>query len=163
MDQRLNEIDKNERDLGVLEEIIAGVPVSRSLNNKIAQGRQKEGTREVIGAHSADILNYPREYQILDNYTNVNGTIVAHIRIRIIDPNTGLETWSKATKRTLAPKTWTYPDLEEATSIVGKPFNYIYTRKRDGSRLYRARVNGIEWEVWRDKDGYVTSSYPTGN
>jgi len=136
-----------------------------ALNNvmvKVASGKQKvDAPREVIGAHSAHILDYPNDYQILEKTENANGTIAVRFKKRVVDPVTGKRTWSKTKASTLAPKDWDLDDIQNMTGLCVINGELMETRERDGAQRFRLRRN-VEWEVWVDKNGHVTSSYPTG-
>lgn len=112
-------------------------------------------SNRVVGGHSAGIKNSP-DFVIDVVQKNTDGTTVVKFRKKF--PNGQM---SKPKKSTLAPDDW--PDqkvLDVTQSVADSP--PVSTRSTDGATLHRQTVEGVQWEVVRDRDGIVTSSYPTG-
>jgi len=136
----------------------------QKLNKKILSGEQKvEGTtgkaREIRGGHSPRIMRDSR-FKILSRTPNADGT--TNVKFKKLIRKGPPEVWSKPKKSTLAPRNWTDSDIFNATRKVAAEPPALPPRPRDGATLHRTKVNGVEWEVIKDADGNITSSYPTG-
>ena len=112
-------------------------------------------SNEVVGGHSPSIKSLPN-YEVEELAKNADGTTVVKFSKQFPDGKL-----SKIKKSTLAPNNWTDKMIEDATQAVADT-PAVATRARDGATLYRETVNGVQWEVIRDQNGIITSSYPTG-
>src|SRR5262249_37271872 len=127
-------------------------------------------TQRIIGGHSPDLVNQPDAavYGKLANgddvalpnsqaVTNPDGT--RNVEFVKQWPDGTLS--SNVKKSTLAPDSWSNQDVLDATQQVGDT-PALGNRAHDGATYHRDNVDGVEWEVIKDPNGNVTSSYPTG-
>ena len=151
--------------------------IPEGLREKVLQGEPRPGKpREVRGAHSPTILENPKEYQVISNEPNPNGTLSVKFKKWVVTPEAPAGAWSKPKSSTLAPPSWSEADIDFATRVTVARGKHIKTEVREGKTVtfLRAQVvqgedeipaNGskpIEWEVIVEEN-VITSSYPTGN
>ena len=133
-----------------------------SVRDKILHGERIPNAKspgglssEIRGGHSPSIKKNP-DYAVQEVARNADGTSVVKFKKKMPDGK-----MSKTKKSTLAPESWDDDQIVSATQTVAetKP---VATRPRDGATLHRETIDGVQWEVIKDADGVVTSSYPTG-
>lgn len=147
--------------------------VSGAVKSKITRAEVKPyhpvtnpSNDRIIGGHSRDAI-FGDEYDPDDNphgkYGNItvlsnnrDGTSTIKFQMRLPDGRI-----SKPKTSTLAPEGWDEDAMMGATVTVGST-PPVATRQKNGDTLHRSTVNGVEWEVVKDKNGNVTASFPTG-
>jgi len=112
-------------------------------------------SNEIIGGHSPRIMTSP-DYAFEVIAHNPDGTTQVKFVRNLPDGNL-----SRIKKSTLAPESWADKKIIETTHAVADS-PPVATRARDGATLHRQEVDGVQWEVVRDRSGVITSSYPTG-
>jgi hypothetical protein len=146
--------------------------VSVAVKSKITRAAQKPyhpvtnpSNDKIIGGHSRDAI-FGDKYHPVDNpggkYGNVtvlssNRDGTETIKFQMLLPDGRV---SKPKTSTLAPTGWDDDAMMGATVTVGNTAP-VATRT-NGDTLHRTTVNGVEWEVIKDKRGNVTASFPTG-
>lgn len=134
--------------LAMQQKILYGerVPNERSPNGM---------SNQLIGAHSPQIKSHPNfDVEVVSK--NSDGTTSVKLLTEFPDGNL-----SKIKTSTLAPDHWSDQKIIDVTEQVANSPK-IGTRERDGATIHHQQVDGVEWQVIKDKDGNVTSSYPTG-
>ncbi len=112
-------------------------------------------SNEVIGGHSPQIKTSPNfDHEVLETYPD--GTSKVKFVTQFPDGNL-----SKIKQSTLAPDDWTDQKILDTTGKVADTPE-VASRVRDGATLHRQTVDGVQWEVIKDAQGNITSSYPTG-
>lgn len=151
-----------------LSDIQNALDAQKVIDGKIVKGVQKDphlpGTvpvgsqRKIIGGHSADILTDPN-FQIVSQTTNADSTITAKFKklLHVGPP----AVWSQNKASTLAPPSWSHNDIFRAGDYVAQNGSLVDTAT-DGRTLWKAVVNGVEWQVIKDATDKITSSFPTG-
>lgn len=110
----------------------------------------------ISGAHSPNIKELPELFDIISSTPKEDGAELVEFRKLLSDGR-----WSKKKKSIVAPSDWTDEKIIGAAQTVANT-PPIATRARDGATLHRDRFDGVEWEVIKNGNGTVTSSYPTG-
>jgi hypothetical protein len=113
----------------------------------------------LVGGHSADILNHPAEYRIIDKVVYPNGVVVVRFR-KNLAPAGAQPVWSGEKKSSLAPASWTSDDIALATTAIAQPVHLHSTDPKTGDKDYFGRYRGIPWKVVTDQDGNLKASYP---
>jgi hypothetical protein len=110
-------------------------------------------SNEVIGGHSPKILNDPN-FAVEVLARNPDGTVKVKFVKQLPDNASKIKT------STLAPESWSDQKIIDTTQQVADS-PALSTRPRDGATFHRQTVDGVQWDVIRDKNGVITSSYPS--
>jgi regulator of protease activity HflC (stomatin/prohibitin superfamily) len=143
----------------------------QALDDKVLYGRTKEPVpagatatgkdqRTLVGGHSPQVANHP-DYQFNNAVQNPDGTSQGELTANLGNGVTSKKKGTAGNPHTLAPKTWSDGDVLKAGDQTANS-SAVATRARDGATLHQETINGVKWEVVKDRAGNVTSSYPTG-
>lgn len=113
-------------------------------------------SNEIRGAHSPKIKSDSRFSILTTLSNNSDGTTKVKLKKNLPDGKI-----SKTKPSTLAPDDWSDQKIINVTEQV-KNTPAMGTRAVPKATVHHQNVDGVEWQVIKDGNGTVTSSYPTG-
>lgn len=128
------------------------------METKILEGQRKvKPQNEVIGGHSPNIVNNDNPNLAVEIIsTNPDGTV----NVKYVKGFPDGEVSKIKNNNTLFPNTWSDESIIKGIKSVGDtpPIGF---RPRDGAKLHRDIINGVQIEVIKVGPD-ITSGYPTG-
>ncbi|WP_434777414.1 EndoU domain-containing protein [Neisseria sp. Ec49-e6-T10] len=130
--------------------------ITPEMEEKILWGQRKNPNRnDIIGGHISKINNTHPNYAVEDIVVNADGT--KKIKYTTQFPDGDL---ARIKNSTVFPESWSDTKIIDSIKQVGSGTEIGY-RARDGAKLYRQVIDGVEIEVIKIRNN-VVSGYPTG-